>query len=460
MKPFNLNIVKNLIRKLSLKKGLDLIKKPVFKNMLIVVIITLLIKGLALYKERIVGAEYGAGEFLDTFILAMLIPGFISNVFIGAYRNVFIPNYIIELKKGKDIRAFQSTGFLVTALISIFFILVSILFTDVFLESFYGGHTAHFYTLVRDQFYIVAPSIFFWGISALLKSLLNIDNEFTLTSLGGIITPLPIIIGLFYFQDTFGLHTLAISTLIGSLLGFIYLLTLALNRNLIRLGKPDFKSENVRMMFRQVFPKVSSGFLTGLLPVTDKYFAAQIIEGSVTALRYGLSIPAAITGMLVVAVNNVLLPHFSKMVIDNKAGAFKALFKNLKIMFVGAALVALFLIFISQELVELFFEKGKFSAENTATVTKIQIIFLIYTPFTICGMVLVNFLTSINKNAFMAYVSFGAMSLNFILDFILIKHYGVFGIAICTTCVYVIRSLILLAYTVRQEKKLINKSAQ
>ena len=63
-------------------------------------------------------------------------------------------------------------------------------------------------------------------------------------------------------------------------------------------------------------------------------------------------------------------------------------------------------------------------------------------------MVLVNFLTSINKNNFMALVSLIGALLNLILDFILAKTYGVYGIAICTTCVVIIRFLILLNYTI------------
>ena len=78
--------------------------------------------------------------------------------------------------------------------------------------------------------------------------------------------------------------------------------------------------------------------------------------------------------------------------------------------------------------------------------------FLIGIPFTICGNILVRFLTSINKNAFMAYVSFGSMLLNIILDFILMKYYGVMGIALCTALLQIIRSLVLFKYTVNQNK--------
>jgi len=56
----------------------------------------------------------------------------------------------------------------------------------------------------------------------------------------------------------------------------------------------------------------------------------------------------------------------------------------------------------------------------------------------------------------MAYVSFGSMTLNIILDFILMKFYGLYGIALCTTVIQIIKSLFFLKYTVKQKKIMIN----
>ena len=103
-------------------------------------------------------------------------------------------------------------------------------------------------------------------------------------------------------------------------------------------------------------------------------------------------------------------------------------------------------------MVELLFQRNEFTSEDSIIVSSIQKAFLAYLPFSISGMVIVNFLTSINKNAFMAYVALGALTLNIILDFILVKYYGVLGIAICTTIVVIIKNLIHFAYVYKQSK--------
>ena len=123
------------------------------------------------------------------------------------------------------------------------------------------------------------------------------------------------------------------------------------------------------------------------------------------------------------------------------------------IKYLSPIFAAIIAIFFSDYIVELLFERQKFTTEDSYTVSSIQKILLVYAPFTVCGMVLVNFLTSINKNSFMAYLAFGSMILNFILDFWLVKEYGLFGIAICTSCIYIIRSIVLFKYTVNQKNK-------
>ena len=57
-------------------------------------------KILGFLKEVYVGNIFGMSEDLDVFFILILIPGFFSNVFLGAFKAVVIPNYIFAQKKG------------------------------------------------------------------------------------------------------------------------------------------------------------------------------------------------------------------------------------------------------------------------------------------------------------------------------------------------------------------------
>lgn len=429
-----------------------LFKKKIIQNILTVGVITLLLKGIGFYKESVIAANFGLSEVLDTFFIAFLVPGFIMNVFIGAFKGVFIPNYIAELKTGNNVSSFQATGFFITFIISGLFTLIAFLFTDVYLENFFPEHTSEYYELIKSHFQFLMPCIIFWGLSSLLSGLLNIADEFRLSTFSSIFVPIAIIICVFVFRDVFGDMVLAVGTLIGSVAGFIYLLAVCLWKKIIHLSMPEFGNANAQLMFAQIPAKVSSGFLTGMNGVVDQYFAAQLAVGSIAAINYGNKMPAFLNGILVVAISNVLLPHFSKMFLENKKRTFEQMFKIIKIVFLVAGICAIIGVFLSDFLVAFFFQRKEFTAEDTELVADIQQIFLVYIPFSIAAMVVVNFLTSINKNTVMAYVSLGALVLNIVLDYVLIQYYGILGIALCTTIVVVGKDIVLLYYAYKLSK--------
>ncbi|MBO0340531.1 polysaccharide biosynthesis C-terminal domain-containing protein [Muricauda lutimaris] len=426
-------------------------------NILIVGSVTLFIKGLGFYKETLVASNFGLSMILDTFFIAFLIPGFIQNVFLQSFNTVFIPNYISETKsENNNIGSFQAMGFVTSILAATLFSLVAILGTDIYLEAFFPGKEDFYYDLVKSQFYIILPSLYFWGLSSILASLLNINNEFAYSSFRGVFIAITTIVALLFFRESLGDMLLAISTLIGSVIGFIYLLIICLRKNVIKLSSPDFRSQNAIVMFKQIPAKITSSAFAGLHGVVDQFFAAQLAIGSIAALNYALKIPAFAIGILVIAMNNVLLPHFSKSVLENREKAFEQLFKILKIIFAISTAIAIAGILTSDFFVSLFFERNEFTSEDSVLVSGLQKIILIYIPFKISGMLLVNFLTSINKNSYMAIVSFVSIVLNIILNFILVKPYGVFGIAIATTVVVILRNLILFYFTKIQKNKTFN----
>ncbi|WP_299336512.1 murein biosynthesis integral membrane protein MurJ [uncultured Psychroserpens sp.] len=422
------------------------LKNPIVANVITVGITVLIVRGIGFFKEIVIADNFGLSELLDTFLIAILVPSFISGVFLGSFKSVFIPNYVSELKTGKNHGAFQSTSFIITIFVALLFFLIAYLFTDVYLESFFAGHTQQYYELIKVQFYYVAPSILFWGFSSLISGMLTIDDEFTYSSIATIFTPISIIICLFFFKEELGNIVLALGTLIGSFLSFLFLLFVALKRHILHLNKPDFASVNIKVLIRQLPAKLSSSLLTGINPLVDQFFSAQLIVGSIAALNYGIKIPAFAIGIFGIALGNVLLPYFSKSAIDNKKETFKKLKRILKFLILGSALVMVVLLLLSFPIISLVFERNAFTASDSEVVSRIQQMYLLQIPSYVTGLIMVKFLTSINKNYFMVLTSVISLVMNFTLNYILIDTMGVYGLALSTSLVSIINSIILYLY--------------
>jgi len=414
--------------------------------------ITFLVKVVGFYKEVLVAGAYGLSELLDTFLIATIIPSLINAIFLESFKAVFIPSYISEEKTNDKIGSFQSVVFIITGLASIVLIFLSFLITDFFLTDIFPDHTQNYYSLVREQFYIIIPSVLFWGLSAVLSGILNVNKEFRYTSFSSVFIALTTIVALFSFRDLLGQYLLAIGTLAGSIISFLYLLIIAQFRGLLKLAWPDFKNSNVRVMLKQIPAKLTSSFLTGMQVVVDQFFAAQLIIGSVSALNYGIKLPSFAVSMLFIAITNVLLPHFTESVLENRQKAFRKLIRMIRTVFLSSAVVAVLGIVFSVPIIRLFFENDNFTPENTYVVAQIQQIILIYLPFRLVGLLLMTFLTSINKNNLMAFVSLIGILTNVVLNWILIKYFGIYGIAAATTFVVILKSSLLFLFMLQQKK--------
>lgn len=433
---------------IEVKKGF---MNPLISNMVLVSVLTILSKIISFFKESLIASTFGLSVILDTYYLAILIPSIIQNVFIGALNNLFIPNYINELKTTNQRGNFQVFIVYSIAALVIILIIIALFFSEILLEYIFPGHEVEYYNLVRNQLYYVLPCLIFWGYTAFLSGLLEINNNYFASTLSQLFMPIVMIISLIYFKELFGDKVLVIGMLLGSIIGFVYIFIISLYFRTLILGKCKI-NKNMKVMLKQYPAKVSSSILTGINPFVDQFFAAQLVVGSIAAINYGIKIPAFAVGILIMAIGNVLLPHFSKLINTNPERAFLQLFKILKIIFFSSLLIAIVVIIFSNNIISFLFERNEFTSQDTKIVARIQQIALLYVPFYLCTLVCVKFLTAINKNKFMAWTSLWNLLLNLILNYVLIKYYGVYGLVGSTTFVYIIASFIYVSYTYKQFK--------
>ncbi len=433
-----------------IKKLKDYLKKlqtnDVVRNIVIVAGLSFFIKIIAFGKESIVASYFGLSLLLDTYFIAILIPSFIQNVFIGALKNLFVPNYIIELRTSGKKGGFQTITLLTITALVIGLSILCVLFVEFFLEIVFPDHSMEFYNLVRKQFYYVLPCVLFWGYSAFLSGLLEIDKKYFISTISDIILPITTIVLLILLKDSFPDVILALSLSIGSFLSFSFLLYQSYKYKILALKKPIINN-NIRVMFKQYVPKTTSGLLTGINPFVDQFFAAQLVVGSIASINYGIKIPSFFLGILFLAIGNVLLPHFSELITENPKKAFYKLYQTIKIVIVGSAIITILTIFFSDEIIRILFERNEFTSSDTYVVSNIQKLVFIGLPFNLATLICVKFLTAYNRNAFMAWVSFLNLFLNLIFNIILIQYLEVYGLVLATTLVYIITFIIYILYT-------------
>ncbi|TKD59113.1 murein biosynthesis integral membrane protein MurJ [Flavobacterium sp. ASW18X] len=428
-------------------------KGQLLSNMITVAIVTVIVKGVTFYKEIAIAEAYGISEVLDTFLIAILIPTFIQNVFINSYGSVFIPNYVSEKKDVLKAKRFQATSFIITSGITIVIIICTYLFIDYYLEILFPGNSNIYYSLIKKQLWIILPCIFLWGINSLIIGLLMVENEFLYSSLNAIFVPIVTVVLLLSCYSIFKELTLAYAMLIGSVFSSLYLIIVGFSKKIITIASPDFKSSNIKLLLKQIPAKMSSALIMGLTPIVDQYFSAQLATGAIAALNYGSKIPVVTLSLASVVIGNTLLPYFSKKAIDGNSQLYIYLKKILRTTFGAMSIVTIVLVIASKFIITLVFERGTFTATDTEQVYVIQQMYLLQLPFYLAAIIMNKYLTAINKNNFLVISSFVSLLLNIIFNYIFIKFFGIKGIALATALIYLSNSVLIFLYIIKINKR-------
>jgi len=92
--------------------------------------------------------------------------------------------------------------------------------------------------------------------------------------------------------------------------------------------------------------------------------------------------------------------------------------------------VIVVLMFISEPLARLFFQRGNFTGMATGVVATVQRFALIQIPFAMLMALVVRLISSLKMNTLLPGAAIVAATLNLVLDLVLIRWMGVAGIAL------------------------------
>ena len=188
----------------------------------------------------------------------------------------------------------------------------------------------------------------------------------------------------------------------------------------------------------------------GSTTVVDQAMAAMLPAGSVAALSYANKFVGLILAVCAAALSTATLPYFSKMVANHDWNGCRHTLKRYSaLVFTAAVPLALFIAVFSRPLIHLLFERGTFTAADTAIVSRVQICYALQVPFYICGMLFVRFLSAMKRNEVLMYGSAINVILNVTLNIVFMKILGLAGIALSTSFVYLMSFLFLGAYSIK-----------
>ena len=187
----------------------------------------------------------------------------------------------------------------------------------------------------------------------------------------------------------------------------------------------------------QYVPIVSATVLFSSSSFIDQAMAAFLGSGSVSALNYGSKIVQGINGIAVVALTTAVLPYLSQMVTVKDWNGLRHTLRTYTALIIVVTLpLTLGLVYFSEPMVRLLFQRGAFTAEDTYLVAQVQALFLLQIPFYLLDILVARLISSLNANYLLVWRSVLGVVINVLLNYVFMWWLGVAGIALSTSIVF------------------------
>lgn len=331
---------------------------------------------LGFLRDALKSNYFGRGMSVDALGMSTTLVTVLLNLFAVAVSTTFLPLFNdILIKKSKE-EAFKLADKVITMMCTIAIIMcfLGYIFLKPLVFVAAPGFTYQKMYITMALTRIMLPMIFFQVATALLnvisQSLGNFRTPALLTLVNNTIIILCVIFG-----HSYGIKSLAIGTMLGWAIPFFIQLFLIRNLGYKYKFRFDLKDKLVQGMIITALPVIIGSSVQQLNMFVSQMVASYFPTGGIGALDYANKLNNVIPSVFVFAVITVIFPSMAKLIAENNISKLKETFAtSSNIILIISIPVAVGMMTMSQNIISLLFQQGKFAASDTAA-TSIALIF-------------------------------------------------------------------------------------
>jgi putative peptidoglycan lipid II flippase len=413
----------------------------IFRAALLVTVASVFVKLAATGKEFVVADFFGRGDALDAYLIAFLVPGFIVGIVSISFNAALIPTFVqVREQKGKAAaqRLLSNVTLLNQGLLLILSGVIAISGPRL-LALMGSGFGPEKLALTCRLFYVLLPWVLINGLVVTWAAVLNAGESFLFSSLTPLLTPLAGMMLLIGFGRGWGIWAYATGTVLGGLCEAVLLARRLKKHGFSILPRWYGMDAETRQVCAQWIPVMAGALLVCGVGFVDQSMAAMLPAGSVAALNYGTRIIAAVAGLASNSLSTAVTPYFSRMVATEDFAQCRRTLRTYRWLTIGLTVpITILLIAFSRPLVTLLYQRGAFSAADTAIVSRVQVMLSIQIPFYALSMLHVRLISAMKRNDLLLYGAGINLTFDVIFNLICMKYWGISGIALATSFYYIV----------------------
>lgn len=340
--------------------------------------------------QIVVAMTYGAGEEVDALYGAQTLPILAKVIFTSGSVFILVPAFIGFRERGGNKDARQDIGeILLTLSLGILFINFLIcIFADVLIQITCPGFTSQQHLLAVKIVYLEAFSTVCMGVALLVTSLHHIKGSFAAASFCATFPTIGVMLGSLLLSGPYGIFGLVIGEATGAFVWMMFLLPIVGQKGEAKLPAVVFSKKALRT-YALMAPFVLFAFLQNSNVLIDRYFASSLGEGKIAYLTYSLRLSTVLSNILASGIAVVLYPTISVAVARSNFDDFKK-YLSLSIKIVGVISIPVVLTTLPAclNIVQVLFERGKFTAQDSMGLLKVMPFYLLSAGLMALGQVI------------------------------------------------------------------------
>ncbi|HTT42006.1 MAG TPA: murein biosynthesis integral membrane protein MurJ [Steroidobacteraceae bacterium] len=411
---------------------------------------------LGLAREQIFAALFGGGRVMDAFTIAFRIPNLLRDLFAeGALSTAFVTVFARARATAGEAAAWHVANKVATLTVLVLssITLLGILSAPWLVAALAPGFDAPKAALTVMLTRVMYPFILLVSLAALVMGMLNARNVFGIPAmassffnLGSIVTG----VAVGYLLDPhFGVRAifgLAIGTLVGGALQFGVQLPVLRREGYHFRFDWQWRDPAVAALLRLMGPSVIAASTTQVNVLVNSVFASELGDGPTFWLTVAFRLMQLPLGLFGVALGTVSLPLLARLAATDNLPVFRReLARGLRLALLLTIPASIGLMVLAEPIISVLYQHGRFGAYETAESAGA----LRFYAIGLCGYaalkVLVNAFYALDRRKTPMLVSFIAVGLNLLLNFLFTHRlgWGHRGLAFSTACVASSNFLIL-----------------
>jgi putative peptidoglycan lipid II flippase len=398
---------------------------------------------LGLVREQVMAAYFGASGVTDAFLVAYRIPNLLRDLFAeGAFSSAFVPTFVeANQQSQQESRELMWSLFwllfFITGSLSLGIAIFAPELIRIFAPAFMSDPEKFEITVNLTR--IMAPFLMFVSLAALFMGALNSLKVFFVPALAPAsynvmsILCMVSLSGVLHRLGHHPIYSLGIGAMLGGFMQAAVQIPLIWKKGFKPIWPKKFWTPRSMKIVKLIGPGLI-GFAATQVNLLITTILATPIIGATSWLNYSFRLFQLPVGILSVSIGNANLVHFSEAWKKGDKDSAKAQLQNsyfLSFLTVMPALVMLYC--LSDEMVNLIFERGRFTRESTLMTGEALRMYALGLPFYGLYKILVPTFYALDRQKIPVMASVLSIAFNICFCLLLTPQFGFKILALGTT---------------------------